>query len=638
LQRLLHTVSPAVLVINSTAQTQCVATQFKLIVGFCATSIISINIIRQFARFTHSLQKLLYNFVKIHHFASDPLFVTVFNHLSFLLSHPYLSIVFTDVFTSPSYSPVLYLVPDLLTSTMRYSSFALGAFALLATVTYASDAAASADGDVVVITSKNVDDVLKKDSLVFVKFFAPWCGHCQAMAEDFKSAATALRGKAVLAEIDATKEEKMVSQFNVEGFPTLKLFSGGQEVADYQGNRDKESMIKFVERALLPAYETLAKAADYTKFVSENSANRIVVAVSPAGEGEAAFKKAAYGIRDVIDNIAFVAIEDAKLIKGSKKGDIYYSEFQEFTQENADMYVELGMPVVVGFYKDGSQPGVETLKTIANKKKGNGKVAFAWVDSVKLASFVEYVGLKDKDTPICAYSFETDQRFLLPEGFKMTDANLEAWVDSLIAGKIEATRKSEPIPETNDGPVYTVVGDSWDTIVEDPKTDVLIAQVASWCGHCKALKPIYNKVAEELKKAGVTGVKLALMDATENDAPGEYKAKGFPTIHFFPAGKKGVEFDGDRSSKAIIEWIQKNGVNKFEFDTSNLGADPEPPAEEPEADGGEGEMPEDEEMPEGEEGDMPEGEYDDEGSMGEEGEDMPHDDEHLPEEEEKEEL
>lgn len=529
--------------------------------------------------------------------------------------------------------------------------FYAATLALCAT-TLASDA--KADGDVMLLTSKNVKAVLKENEYVFVKFYAPWCGHCQAMAEDFKSAATALKGKAVLAEVDATKEEELAKNYNVEGFPTLKLFSSGEEVADYQGNRDKESMVKFVERARLPAFDTVKDKATFDAFIDANKGNQMVIAVAPQGAGDTAFKKAAYSIRDVLENVAFVAISDPKLMPiAAEQGDVYYSAvpegdrkyekfdgekyasiekfvktvglplFQEFTQENADMYVELGIPVIVGFFKDAEQAGVEIMNKVAQKKAGNGKVAFAWVDSVKLASFVEYVGLKDKDPAICAYSFESDQRFLLPEGFKMSEAAFEKWADAMIAGTIEATRKSEPIPDDNEGPLYTVVGDSWEDIVEDSKTDVLIAQVASWCGHCKALKPIYAKVAEKLSEAGIKTVKLALMDATENDAPADYKARGFPTIHFFAAGEQqtGIEFDGDRSSKSIIEWLQAKVTHKFEFDTSTLGADPEASEEEePEFGEGEGE----------------DGEYDEDESVPEEGMDAPGGEEE--ESEEKQEL
>lgn len=248
--------------------------------------------------------------------------------------------------------------------------------------------------------------------------------------------------------------------------------------------------------------------------------------------------------------------------------------------------------------------------------------------SLKLSSFVEYVGLKGKDPAICAYSFESDQRYLLPADFKLSEKSLEKWVDDMIAGTVEPTRKSEPVPEKNEGPVYTVVGDSWESFVEDPKTDVMVAQVASWCGHCKALKPIYAKVAKALADAKITGVKLALMDATENDAPGAYKAKGFPTMHFFPAGKtqKGVDFEGDRSSKAIVEFLLKNAGNKFEFDVKSLGEDPAPAEEE-----------EEEPLPE----DGEEAGQEEEGAEGEEGEeehDPAHEEEAAAEDGEKQEL
>ena len=59
-----------------------------------------------------------------------------------------------------------------------------------------------------------------------------------------------------------------------------------------------------------------------------------------------------------------------------------------------------------------------------------------------------------------------------------------------------------------------------------------------------------------MKKAGVDHVRIALMDATESDAPSEYKAKGFPTVHYFPSGKsEDVQFDGDGTNKGVIDRI-----------------------------------------------------------------------------------
>lgn len=533
-------------------------------------------------------------------------------------------------------------------------SFAL--FAAVAVVCVRGDES----GDVTVLTDKNFQEIIKKESLVLVKFFAPWCGHCQAMAEDFKSAATELKGKAVLAEVDATKEEKIAQDYHIEGFPTLKLFSNGEELTDYQGNRDKESMVKFVERAMLPAFETIDDAAGFKKLLGTAKGKSIVVGVDLGKETQAKFTKAAYSVRDVVENIEFAVVKApaaiADLVK-AVKNEVYFvtsgeedarkavkydSEkyntidkfaqtealpvFQEFTQSNAQIYVELGMPVIVGFFEKEAatfKDNTALMGKIAKKKAGNGKAAFAWVDAVELQTFVDYVGLTDKEPKICAYNFETDEKFLVPPDFKLTEASFESWVDDFIAGKLEPSRKSQPVPEENPGPVYTVVGDSWEDIVQDKKVDVFVSQIAPWCGHCKALKPIYAKVAEELKKAGITTLKLAQMDATENDAPGEYKAKGFPTVHFFPAGegKEGIEFDGDRTSKGIIDWLKEKATNKFEFDTSTLGEDPEPEEDEDEGEGDEGEEGDydgDENL---DEGDLGEGEHEgDDAELAQDGE------------------
>ncbi|CAF3884311.1 unnamed protein product [Rotaria magnacalcarata] len=86
--------------------------------------------------------------------------------------------------------------------------------------------------------------------------------------------------------------------------------------------------------------------------------------------------------------------------------------------------------------------------------------------------------------------------------------------------------------------------------------------LAPWCGHCKNLAPEWARAATELKGK----VKLGVVDATVHTQLAQrYGVQGFPTIKFFPAGKKdgqADDYDGGRSSNDIVAWaLDKSQAN-----------------------------------------------------------------------------
>ncbi|CAG9117976.1 unnamed protein product [Plutella xylostella] len=108
----------------------------------------------------------------------------------------------------------------------------------------------SGKSDVVTLTDSNFKElVLESDDLWLVEFYAPWCGHCKNLEPQWAKAATELKGKVKLGALDATVHTSMASRYQVQGYPTIKLFRAGKKssdsVEDYNGGRTASDIVAF---------------------------------------------------------------------------------------------------------------------------------------------------------------------------------------------------------------------------------------------------------------------------------------------------------------------------------------------------------------------------------------------------------
>ncbi|XP_026731901.1 protein disulfide-isomerase A6 homolog [Trichoplusia ni] len=126
--------------------------------------------------------------------------------------------------------------------------------------------------DVITLTDENFKElVLDSEDLWLVEFYAPWCGHCKNLEPHWAKAATELKGKVKLGALDATVHQSMAGRYQVQGYPTIKLFASGKKtsdsVEDYNGGRTSSDIVTF-------ALEKLAEnvpAPEIIQIVSEDT-------------------------------------------------------------------------------------------------------------------------------------------------------------------------------------------------------------------------------------------------------------------------------------------------------------------------------------------------------------------------------
>jgi len=97
------------------------------------------------------------------------------------------------------------------------------------------------------LTAKNFKSHVDGTKDAFIKFYAPWCGHCKSLAPKWEEMAEEFvdDDSVVIAHFDADSND-LPGGFEVKGFPTIYWMPAGKPPVKYQGGREVADLAKYV--------------------------------------------------------------------------------------------------------------------------------------------------------------------------------------------------------------------------------------------------------------------------------------------------------------------------------------------------------------------------------------------------------
>lgn len=189
---------------------------------------------------------------------------------------------------------------------------------------------------------------------------------------------------------------------------------------------------------------------------------------------------------------------------------------------------------------------------------------------------LEFFGMKKEEVPAARLiKLEEDMAKYKPKSSEITAESLKEFVQDFLDGKLKQHLLGQDLPEDWDKePVKVLVSSNFDEVAFNKDKHVLVEFYAPWCGHCKQLVPIYDKLGEHFKDS--EDVVIAKMDATVNELE-HTKITSFPTIKLYSKGdNKAIDYNGPRTLEAMTKFCETGGVDGASVDEEETEDDDAP--------------------------------------------------------------
>jgi len=473
-------------------------------------------------------------------------------------------------------------------------------YLILGVVLSSVQAEITEEDGILVLNSENFAEALNENKFMMVEFYAPWCGHCKALAPEYAQAAEMLKeekSEIKLAKCDATENQDLARKYGVGGYPTLKYFRSGEHIP-FKGQRTADFIVDWVKKKSGPPAKTLSSVEEAKKFVEDGEISVIGFFNDQTGFKAKNFFQAAEELDDF--GYTFGITSEADVLKEYEiEGDAIVL-FKPFDDKRSDFkgkpygmediknfIISISIPVLVEFdpkyasrvFHESNKKGAlwliisSTSDEYPSQKKAAAKIAekyhgkiltvildFAEETSQRFISMLGAEGDAEKG-PVVRFAYGWGTKYMPVSEVEINEEGIDQFVQDQFAGRTTQITwsKSEEIPEDWDkAPVKVLVGKSLHNVVKSNK-HVFVEFYAPWCGHCKALAPTWDELGEKLK--GRDDIMIAKLEATAN-SPDRVQVRSYPTLILFKGSVSNqIKYDkGDRSLEGLVAFLEEKGI------------------------------------------------------------------------------
>ena len=96
------------------------------------------------------------------------------------------------------------------------------------------------------LTTENFDSTVLGSDIVFVDFWAEWCGPCKMIAPILNEVAQEYEGRVTVAKLNIDHNADTPPKYGIRGIPTLLLFKNGEEVKRVKGLQQKPKVLQMI--------------------------------------------------------------------------------------------------------------------------------------------------------------------------------------------------------------------------------------------------------------------------------------------------------------------------------------------------------------------------------------------------------